>query len=103
MAGLAACDSVMAERFRPNVQRNAQILAEELRQSSGLALPYLCPGLDIFANAGRLRNHNTVGQKPVIKEPNRLTNFFLSPPTPVPTILALLHIINKHQLIHLPY
>jgi hypothetical protein len=27
IAALATCDSVMAERFRPNVQPNAQILA----------------------------------------------------------------------------
>jgi hypothetical protein len=52
----------MAERFRSNVQRNAQILAEELRQASSLALA-LC--LDVFSDAGRLRNDDAIGLKAV--------------------------------------
>jgi hypothetical protein len=67
----------MAERFRSNVQRNAQILAEELRQSSGPAAPTLCLGLDIFGNASRLRNHDTIRLKSVDMEPDRLANLVL--------------------------
>jgi purine-nucleoside phosphorylase len=74
IAVLAACDSVMAERFRSNVQRNAQILAEELRQASSLALA-LC--LDVFSDADRLRNDDAIGLKTIDMEVDRLANFVL--------------------------
>ena len=64
----------MAERFRSNVQRNAQILAEELRQASSLALA-LC--LDVFSYAGQLRNDDAIGLKAIDMEADRLANFVL--------------------------
>jgi hypothetical protein len=65
----------MAERFRSNVQRNAQILAEELRQ--GFCRASLALRLDVFSDAGRLRNDDAISLKAIDMEADRLANFVL--------------------------
>ena len=54
---------VIADKFRPNVQRTTQILPEELwREAAQL---FLESGLDVFGETGRLGDFDTIGPQPL--------------------------------------
>ena len=63
----------IADKFGSIVQRNAQILAEELRQSSRVVIALR---LDVFGNAGRFRNRNAIGLKVPGVGDNAYSHFF---------------------------